>query len=387
MEPQVLKGFRDYLPEEMLPRQRMIAAIEQVFQRFGFAPMQTPALEYSELLLGKYGAEGDKLLFRFHDNGERDVAMRYDLTVPLARMLGTHRDIIPPFKRYQIGPVWRAEKPARGRFREFVQCDIDTVGVKELAADGEIVSAGIAALLEVLRAHDAPQARATRGGTPAITLRLSNRKLLTGLCTWLGVAEGAPAITLFRTLDKLDKQGEGPVREALARDCGLDAKGVERVFQYLQCPATVSDFGPLRALFGANEAAELGMQELATVIQTVREHGYGEYLALDLSIARGLDYYTSARTHPQHELFRHARDMRHDQCSSSAEFDGEIAVRDGVERVVADIVEAQQRGHLQPVDREGGAGQGSRPKRQPVDPLAAVAQALAVAPEHFDVRQ
>ena len=293
MDPQVLKGFRDYLPEEMLPRQRMIADIERVFQRFGFAPLQTPALEYAELLLGKYGTEGDKLLFRFLDNGQRDVAMRYDLTVPLARMLGTHRDTIMPFKRYQIGPVWRAEKPARGRFREFVQCDIDTVGVKELTADGEIVSAGIAALREVLQAHDAPSARATRGGSPAITLRLSNRKLLTGLCVWLGVSEGAPATTLFRTLDKLDKQGEGPVREALARDCALDAAQIDRVFQYLRCPATVADFGPLRELFGANEVAELGMQELTQVIQTVREHGYGEYLALDLSIARGLDYYTS----------------------------------------------------------------------------------------------
>ena len=293
MEPQVLKGFRDYLPEEMLPRQRMIANIERVFQRFGFAPLQTPALEYAELLLGKYGDEGDKLLFRFLDNGQRDVAMRYDLTVPLARLLGTHRDTIMPFKRYQIGPVWRAEKPARGRFREFVQCDIDTVGVKELTADGEIVSAGIAALREVLAVHDTPEARAKRGGSPAITLRLSNRKLLTGLCVWLGVAEGAPAITLFRTLDKLDKQGEGPVREALMRDCGLDAAQVERVFQYLKCPATVSDFAPLHALFGANPVAELGIQELTQVIQSVREHGYGEYLALDLSIARGLDYYTS----------------------------------------------------------------------------------------------
>jgi histidyl-tRNA synthetase len=277
----------------MLPRQQMIATIERVFQRFGFAPLQTPALEYAALLLGKYGDEGDKLLFRFLDNGQRDVAMRYDLTVPLARLLGTHRDTVMPFKRYQIGPVWRAEKPARGRFREFVQCDIDTVGVKELTADGEIVSAGIAALREILAAHDASEARAKRGGTPAVTLRLSNRKLLTALCVWLGVPEGGPAITLFRTLDKLDKQGEGAVRELLARDCLLDAAQIERVFQYLHCPATVSDFEPLRVLFGDNAIATLGMQELEEVIRCVRDHGYGEYLALDLSIARGLDYYTS----------------------------------------------------------------------------------------------
>src|SRR3954471_5674551 len=133
MKPQVLKGFRDYLPEDMLARSQLIAEIRRVFESYGFSPLDTPALEYAELLLGKYGAEGDKLLFRFLDNGERDVALRYDLTVPLARLLGANPEIIPPFKRYHIAPVWRAEKPARGRFREFVQCDVDIVGVADMS--------------------------------------------------------------------------------------------------------------------------------------------------------------------------------------------------------------------------------------------------------------
>ncbi len=292
MDPQVLKGFRDYLPEEMLPRQQMIAGIEQVFQRFGFAPLQTPALEYSELLLGKYGDEGDKLLFRFRDNGEREVALRYDLTVPLARLLGTHRELPLPFKRYHIGPVWRAEKPARGRFREFMQCDVDTVGVAEMTADAEVIATGMSALLSIMKAHDAPEARAKRSGSTAFTVRVSNRKLLTALCEWIGLEKGAPQLQFFRTLDKLDKQGEATVRELLQKDVGLDAGKVERVFQYLGCPATPKDLAPLQALLGDIESAKKGIEELGQVAGYIDDYGLSEYLALDLSIARGLDYYT-----------------------------------------------------------------------------------------------
>jgi len=139
IEARVLKGFRDYLPRTMVPRQRMLAKIEAGFQRFGFAPLMTPALEYLDVLTGKYGEEGDSLLYSFQDNGQRDVALRYDLTVPLARVMAQYGDLTLPFRRYQIAPVWRAEKPARGRFREFVQCDGDIIGSEDMSADGEIL--------------------------------------------------------------------------------------------------------------------------------------------------------------------------------------------------------------------------------------------------------
>lgn len=293
MDPQVLRGFRDYLPADMIPRQQLIHTIERVFERYGFAPLQTPAVEYSELLLGKYGDEGDKLLFRFRDNGDRDVALRYDLTVPLARVLGTHRETPLPFKRYHVGPVWRAEKPARGRFREFVQCDVDTVGVEGQAADAEVIAAGIDALRHVLTTHDTPAARATRNGQPAFTLRMSNRKLLNGMCAVAGISDDK-SVGVFRTLDKLDKQGEPAVRELLVKDCALDAAAIDRVFAYLSNPATAQNLAPLEKYFEGVEVGLAGVREVQTVVSLVTAHGFAEYLELDLSIARGLDYYTGS---------------------------------------------------------------------------------------------
>lgn len=142
MQVQTLKGFRDFLPQEARKRQYVISLLKQVFERFGFDPLETPALEYEEILLGKYGAEGDKLMYRFTDNGARRVALRYDQTVPLARVVAQYSSLlVMPFKRYQIQPVWRAENTQRGRFREFLQCDIDIAGTRDLLADAEILSA------------------------------------------------------------------------------------------------------------------------------------------------------------------------------------------------------------------------------------------------------
>ena len=154
---QTLKGFRDYMPELMAPRQAMIRRIEATFERHGFQPLQTPALEYLETLAGKYGEEGDKLLYRFQDHGERHVALRYDLTVPLARVVAEHRNEIQlPFRRYQVAPVWRADKPQRGRFREFFQCDADIVGVNSAMADAETLITGLS-VLEALGIQGAAQ--------------------------------------------------------------------------------------------------------------------------------------------------------------------------------------------------------------------------------------
>src|SRR3989344_2214336 len=139
--PQLLKGFRDYLPQQQLARRKILGKISEVFERFGFAPIDTPVLEYYELLGGKYGEEGEQLMYRFTDQGDRKVAMRYDLTVPLARFYSTYRDLPTPFKRYQIAPVWRADKPQKGRFREFMQCDVDVVGSSSINADAEVIAA------------------------------------------------------------------------------------------------------------------------------------------------------------------------------------------------------------------------------------------------------
>jgi histidyl-tRNA synthetase len=280
MKPQVLKGFRDYLPVDMLARQALVSRIRRVFESFGFAPIETPALEYAELLLGKYGDEGDKLLFRFLDNGERDVALRYDLTVPLARMLGANPEIIPPFKRYHVAPVWRAEKPARGRFREFMQCDVDIVGVAEMTADAEVISTGMSALEEVLKGH-----------APGYTLRLSNRKLLNGLCAKLGIDDKA-AVHVFRSIDKLDKQPKDTVRTLLLQV--LSEAQADAVFAYLECPATPTDLSALERFFEGIEVAALGIAEVKEVVSLITAHGLGHRLAIDLSIARGLDYYTGS---------------------------------------------------------------------------------------------
>ena len=142
IKAQTLKGFRDFLPGVARKRQYVIEKLKKVFESFGFEPLETPALEYEEILLGKYGTEGDKLMYRFTDNGGRKVALRYDQTVPLARVVAEYQNQLPmPFKRYQIQPVWRAENTQKGRFREFMQCDIDTVGTNSPLSDAEIITA------------------------------------------------------------------------------------------------------------------------------------------------------------------------------------------------------------------------------------------------------
>ena len=197
MKVQCLKGFRDYLPGEMLQKERMLASVREVFEQHGYPPLMTPALEYAEVLTGKYGDEGEMLLYRFRDNGDRDVALRYDLTVPLARVLAEHGDIGMPFRRYQIAPVWRAEKPARGRFREFMQCDVDLIGVDSAAADAEMLVIGAAVM--------------QRFGIESYRLRINHRGILTALCRLVGL-EGATEADFLRILDKLDKIGEEKFR-------------------------------------------------------------------------------------------------------------------------------------------------------------------------------
>jgi len=194
IKPTTLKGFRDYLPSAMIAREKLIDTARQVYRSYGFSPIDTPALEYAEILLGKGGDESDKQLFRFLDNGGRDVALRFDLTVPLARFVAPHiHEIGTPFKRYHIGTVWRGENTQKGRYREFMQCDFDTIGTSSNAADIETL----------LVIHDLFE----RLGFSMFTIRVNNRLVLNALLQKLGLAD--KAVGVLKALDKLPKKNVG----------------------------------------------------------------------------------------------------------------------------------------------------------------------------------
>ncbi|HQK22365.1 MAG TPA: histidine--tRNA ligase [Candidatus Latescibacteria bacterium] len=280
IEPRVLRGFRDYLPEEMIPRQRMINTITAVFERQGFAPLGTPALEYSEVLLGKYGADAEKLLFRFTDNGGRDVSLRYDLTLSLARVAAQYGNLPVPFKRYQIAPVWRAERPGHGRFREFYQCDVDIVGAAGPLAEYECIQVDYDVM--------------TALGIEKFSIHVSNRKLLEGLSSKLGVSDSAQSRAIARTIDKLPSQGEGAVRALLFSDAGLNSEQIGIVFEYLSLKGSnEAILAQLREFFANTPEAHSGIESLEAIIRCASAAGIPEStIELDLSIARGLDYYT-----------------------------------------------------------------------------------------------
>src|SRR5271166_5877296 len=215
IEPRTLKGFRDYLPEVMIPRERFLEKARQVYRSYGFAPIDTPALEYTEILLGKGGEESDKLIYRFTDSGGRDVALRFDLTVPFARFAAEHIGKLgTPFKRYHMGPVWRGENTAHGRYREFWQCDFDTIGTTANAADIEVVLVIYDLMKAILRSD-------------AFQVRVNNRLVLNGLLEQFGLADRA--VTILRVLDKLPKVGRDAVIAEMTEKGGIDAAQAGRV--------------------------------------------------------------------------------------------------------------------------------------------------------------
>ncbi len=280
LQAQTLKGFRDYLPETMAPRQAMIRAIEDTFARHGFLPLQTPALEYEETLMGKYGEEGDKLLYRFEDNGQRRVALRYDLTVPLARVVAQHRaELQLPFRRYHIAPVWRAEKPQRGRFREFLQCDADIAGVNSPLADAEVLVTG----LQVLRSLGVEGAR----------LHLNHRDVLFGLLELRGVTEKPQQIACIRAVDKLDKIGAAGVVAEIVREAQLDTQAAEQVVAAFAPGGGLKDLQQTVAVAGDSAPVlKQAVERLEAVLALVAAAGLADLITVDVSIARGLDYYT-----------------------------------------------------------------------------------------------
>lgn len=269
---QPLKGFRDFLPAEASARQEIFQKIRTVFERYGFLPLETPALEYKKILAGKYGEEGEKLMYQFRDQGSREIALRYDLTVPLARVVAQYQNELPmPFKRYQIAPVWRADRPQKGRFREFTQCDIDIVGTASLFADAEIIAA-INTVLEELGLGD-------------IVIRLNNRKILDGLMEASGIPR-KKTIAAMRILDKLEKIGETEVRGQLA-SLGIQTKQADQLFAFLnQGFEDAKDFlTKFKEIDGAGELAEL--------VEILLDLGIKNY-EVDFTLARGLDYYTGS---------------------------------------------------------------------------------------------
>jgi histidyl-tRNA synthetase len=277
--PRTLKGFRDYPPALMLPREFLLDQARGVYRSYGFAPIDTPALEYTEILLGKGGEESDRLIYRFRDHGDRDVALRFDLTVPFARFAAQNIGKLgTPFKRYHMGPVWRGENTAHGRYREFWQCDFDTIGTKSNAADIEVA----------LVIHDLMRAL----GFERFEVRINNRLVLNGLLEEQGLA--AQAVPILRVLDKLPKVGADAVIAEMVEKAGVSAEQAQRVLALAGIEGSNREIlDRLEREYGGNPRAAEGVARLRELMEVVRTAGIPEErIRLDLSICRGLDYYT-----------------------------------------------------------------------------------------------
>ena len=276
--PRAPKGFRDFLPETMLRRNYVLDCIKDVFHRFGFEPIDTPILELQETLFGKYGEDAEQLIFSAqHGRSRRDpLAMRYDLTVPLARVVSQYESQINlPFKRYHIAPVFRGERPQRGRYREFWQCDADTVGVASMSADAEIV----VMMHEILK----------RLGFPQFVIKINHRKLLTAIGEFSGVPQ-AQLPDLYRSVDKFDKIGaEGVERELINR--GIEGEAVSRMMDLLQSKAPGGDsLAAIAETIGAGDNGLADLRELACLLPDASVDS--EHYDFDFTMARGLGYYT-----------------------------------------------------------------------------------------------
>ncbi len=273
IQPRVLKGFRDFLPRAEMEREALLEALTQTFRRFGFVPIDTPALEYAEILLGKAGGETEKQVYRFKDNGERDVAMRFDLTVPFARFMAEHAgELYLPFRRYHMAKVWRGENTQRGRYREFMQCDFDVVGVDTASADFDIV---------------ATIAQATNAlGVPGAAIHVNHRGVFNRFLAKAGIAE--KSVETLRIVDKLAKIGADETRRQLAELAGETA--ADEVLEFIRggegFEATLERM--TRIAGGANPDSD----RLSELFAMADACGLSGRLSLSPNITRGLDYYT-----------------------------------------------------------------------------------------------
>ena len=289
-KPSIPKGTRDFSQQEMARRNYIFDTIRSVFNTFGYSQLETPAMENLSTLLGKYGDEGDKLLFRIQNSGEKadlppEKGLRYDLTVPFARFVVQHQNEISfPFKRYQIQPVWRADRPQKGRYREFYQCDVDVIGSKSQLCELELVQMvdRVFSLLDV-----------------AVLLKINNRKVLTGLAEIAGFPEKVVDITV--AIDKLDKIGLDAVKEEMA-ERGLTPDAIAVIEQILALSgSTAEKIAAMRGLMQGGSASGLvsetglkGLDELEELFGFIAAAGIKTEVEIDLSLARGLNYYTGA---------------------------------------------------------------------------------------------
>ena len=299
-KPSIPKGTRDFGPEEMIKRTYIFDTIKSVFRTCGFLPLETPAMENLSTLLGKYGDEGDKLLFKILNSGDFlsgippeetgqgnsnalstkicEKGLRYDLTVPFARYVVQHQNEISfPFKRYQIQPVWRADRPQKGRYREFYQCDVDVIGSRSLINEVELIE-----IVEKVFA---------RLGI-AVLLKMNNRKILYGIAETIGHADKMMDITI--AIDKLEKIGIEAVNEQL-RENGISEAAVQALQPILSLSGSNRDkLKQLRGVIGASETGLKGIEEMETIFDYTETLGTSLEIELDLSLARGLNYYTGA---------------------------------------------------------------------------------------------
>jgi histidyl-tRNA synthetase len=301
-KPSIPKGTRDFSPSEVAKRQYIISIIKSNFEKYGFQPIETPSFENSETLMGKYGEEGDRLIFKILNSGDylakadekalqnkesnkltssiSEKALRYDLTVPFARYVVQHQnDIEFPFKRYQIQPVWRADRPQKGRFREFFQCDADEVGSKSLWQEVELVQLYDSVFTDL--------------GLKGVTIKINNRKILSGIAEVIGASDKLIDFTV--ALDKLDKIGEDGVKTEMIEK-GISAEAIQKVQPLFNFTGTISEkIEKLAQLLATSKEGMKGVEELQFICDTVSKLGLTtSILDLDVTLARGLNYYTGA---------------------------------------------------------------------------------------------
>lgn len=279
VEPRTLPGFMELMPQEQILFNQMKEKIQKSYEKFGFLPLDTPIIEMSEVLLAKAGGETEKQIYRF-TKGDTDLSLRFDLTVPLAKYVAEYyNELSFPFRRYQIGKVYRGEKPQKGRFREFYQCDIDIIGDGELSVlhDAEIPSVIYTTFKEL--------------GFEKFTICINNRKILNGLYAYLGLQE--KAVDIMRTIDKLDKIGTDNVIKELEQ-LEVNQKAIDTIMSFIAIEGNSDEkIAKLEELKIQNEVFEEGLQELKQVVENVRLFGVPDTnFKVDYTIARGLDYYT-----------------------------------------------------------------------------------------------
>ena len=280
MTPRTLSGFMELLPGPQQQMERIMEILRRTYSLYGFTPLDTPIIEASEVLLAKGGGETEKQIYRFQ-KGDADLALRFDLTVPLAKYVALHGgELSFPFRRYQIGKVYRGERAQRGRFREFYQADIDVIG------DGKLDITNEAEIPSII------YQTFTRLGLKRFQIRVNNRKILNGFYAMLGLTEQSGAI--MRTVDKLDKIGPDKVRALLLEDCGLTEDQAAEILKFIAITGSNADvLAALEGYAGRHELFDQGLSELKTVTAYLADFGVPEEnFAVDLTIARGLDYYT-----------------------------------------------------------------------------------------------